>query len=158
MPGSEARVDAEDEALVHRFSGEHQTLRPDLDRLRAAADAARRRSRRTGRWPQVREVHEFLVEDLLPHEEAEDAILYPVLAKVLGGTDPTGTMSRAHVEIAHRSTASDASSTRSIPPSPDADDLIELRRVLYGLHAILELHFAQEDEGYLSLVDSPDGH
>ena len=36
------------------------------------------------------------------------------------------------------------------------DELLELRRVLYGLHAILELHFAQEDEGYLSLVDEPD--
>jgi hypothetical protein len=28
-----------------------------------------------------------------------------------------------------------------------------LRRLLYGLHAILQLHFAQEDEGYLSLAD-----
>ena len=25
--------------------------------------------------------------------------------------------------------------------------------MLYGLHAILRLHFAQEDEGYLSLAE-----
>jgi hypothetical protein len=27
---------------------------------------------------------------------------------------------------------------------------------LYGLHAILTLHFTQEDEGYLSLADDED--
>ena len=157
VPGSEARVDAEDEALVHRFSGEHQTLRPDLDRLRVAADQIDVLPPDRA-LAQVREVHEFLVEDLLPHEEAEDAILYPVFAKVLGGTDPTGTMSRAHVEIAHLIHRLGRLLDEADPADPDADDLTELRRVLYGLHAILELHFAQEDEGYLSLVDSPDGH
>ena len=30
---------------------------------------------------------------------------------------------------------------------------IELRRLLYGLYAILGLHTAQEDESYLSLAD-----
>jgi hypothetical protein len=29
--------------------------------------------------------------------------------------------------------------------------VVELRRLLYGLYAILLLHFAQEDEGYLAL-------
>ena len=38
------------------------------------------------------------------------------------------------------------------PVTPD-DDIVDLRRLLYGLHAILRLHFAQEDEGYLSLAD-----
>ena len=36
---------------------------------------------------------------------------------------------------------------------PDEDDLMEMRRILYGLHAILRLHFAQEEEGYLSLAE-----
>ena len=35
----------------------------------------------------------------------------------------------------------------------EEDDLVELRRLLYGLHAILRLHTAQEDEGYLSLAE-----
>jgi hypothetical protein len=34
----------------------------------------------------------------------------------------------------------------------DDDDLRELRRLLYGLHAVLRLHFAQEDESYLTLA------
>ena len=36
---------------------------------------------------------------------------------------------------------------------PDQAEVLELRRVLYGLHAILRLHFAQEEEGYFSLLD-----
>ncbi len=157
VPGSETRVNAAEEALVHQFSGEHRTLRPDLDRLRVAADqigvVAPDRA-----LALVRQVHRFLVEDLLPHEEAEDAILYPVFARVLGGHDPTGTMSRAHVEIAHLVRRIGRLLDEADPAHPDPDDLLELRRVLYGLHAILELHFAQEDEGYLSLVDEPDDH
>jgi hypothetical protein len=37
---------------------------------------------------------------------------------------------------------------------PGAEDVVQLRRILYGLHAILELHFAQEEEGYYSLVEA----
>ncbi len=33
------------------------------------------------------------------------------------------------------------------------DDLLELRQLLYGQHAILRLHFAQEEESYLSLAE-----
>jgi hypothetical protein len=40
------------------------------------------------------------------------------------------------------------------PEGPPPEDLPELRRVLYGLHAILTLHFAQEEEAYLSLVET----
>ena len=69
----------------------------------------------------------------------------------LGGM--TALMSRAHVEIAHLIRRLGRLLDDMEPDGPDADDIIELRRLLYGLHAILQLHFAQEDEGYLSLVD-----
>ena len=105
------------------------------------------------RSPSVREVHRFLVEELDPHEQAEDHDLYPVLARVLGGNDPTATMSRAHVEIAHLIRRIGSVLDDLDPAGPDDDDITELRRLLYGLHAILQLHFAQEDEGYLSLAD-----
>jgi hypothetical protein len=93
------------------------------------------------------------VEDITPHEEAEDTTLYPALARVLGGNDPTATMSRAHVEIAHLIRRIGRLVDDLDPDGPDPDDLIELRRLLYGLYAVLELHFAQEDESYLSLAD-----
>ncbi len=152
--GRQLPVRPAEERLVERFAGEHRMLRPDLDRLRTAADGI-------GAVPlpealaAVRGVHLFLVDVLLPHEQAEDAELYPVFDRVLGGTDPTGTMSRAHVEIAHLVRRLGRLLDQTDPVDPDPDDLVELRRVLYGLHAILELHFTQEDEGYLGLVDPP---
>jgi heavy metal translocating P-type ATPase len=151
-PGrGDGRLDDADADLARRFQAEHTSLRPDIEAVRAAADAI-------GAVPtdralaMAREVHRLLVEEVGPHEEAEDAQLYPVLARVLGGTDPTGTMSRAHVEIAHFIRRL-GRLLDDLGGEPDDDDLIELRRLLYGLHAILALHFAQEDEGYLSLAD-----
>ncbi len=138
--------------LARRFSAEHRALRPDLDQIRRAADDL-------GVIPsdeavaEVRRVHRFLTEELLPHEEAEDRALYPVVAEVLGGTDPTGSMSRTHVEIAHHVRRLGHLLDQLAAEGPDEQDLMELRRLLYGLHAVLRLHFAQEDEGYLSLAD-----
>jgi hypothetical protein len=75
-----------------------------------------------------------------------------MLARVLGGTDRTATMSRGHVEIAHL-TRRLGRLLDDITDQPDRDELTELRRLLYGLHAVLELHFAQEDENCLSMVE-----
>ena len=98
-------------------------------------------------------VHRFLVERLLPHEEAEDRLLYPLVAELLGGEDPTAPMSRAHAEIAHLTRLLGGVLADLGPDGPEAEDLTDLRRILYGIHAILRLHFAQEEEAYLSLLD-----
>ncbi len=141
-----------DAGVARRFAVEHATLGPDLDRIRAAADTI-------GTVPPVealiaiRDVYRLLAEDIGPHEQAEETELYPVLARVLGGADPTGPMSRAHVEISHQIRRLAKILDETDLANPDPDDLAELRRLLYGLHAILRLHFAQEDEGYLSLLD-----
>ncbi len=148
------RLEGRDATLVAEFTHAHEQLRPDLDRIRRAAD-------QIGDIPDtdalrgVRDVHRFLVEDIAPHEQAEDSVMYPVFARLLGGTDPTGTMSRAHVEIAHLIRRLGTLLDQTDPQAPSHDDLQELRRVLYGLHAILVLHFTQEDESYLSLADEP---
>jgi len=60
-------------------------------------------------------------------------------------------MSRGHQEIRrlirrYANTVDDLSAD-----GPDADDVRILHGLLYGLHAVLRLHFAQEDESYLSL-------
>ena len=153
-PAGDTAVGPGEQAVVDRFTDEHTALRPDLDRIRAAADTI-------GTQPvdevlqQVRSVHRFLADELLPHEQAEDAELYPVFDRILGGSDPTGTMSRAHLEIAHHIRRIGHLLDDIDPVTPDPEDLVELRRTLYGLHAILVLHFAQEDEDYLGIIDRP---
>ena len=101
-------------------------------------------------------MYRLLLEEVVPHELAEDAELYPVLARALGGTDPTGTMSRAHSEIVHQTRRLGRLLEQVGRTDPDPEDLVELRQSLYSLHAILRLHFAQEEESYLSLADQPE--
>jgi heavy metal translocating P-type ATPase len=148
----EARLERQDADLTRQFRADHTVLRPDVERLRVVADAL-------GTVPppealaMIHEVHGLLTEEIEPHEQAEERELYPVLAGVLGGRDPTATMSRAHVEISHQIHRLGRLLDDIGPDGPTENDLLELRALLYGLHAILQLHFAQEDENYLSLVD-----
>lgn len=144
-------LDEEGAALARRFSAEHHELRPQLDQLRAAADDLSTEPPEQA-IAEVRRVHRFLAEELLPHEQAEDATLYPAVAATLGGADPTGAMSRSHVEIAHQIRRLGRLLDQLPDDGPDPDDLMEMRRILYGLHAILRLHFAQEEQSYLSLA------
>jgi hypothetical protein len=100
----------------------------------------------------VRAAHHRLVTDLLPHELAEETELYPALARVLGGEDPTGVMSRGHAEIEHLVGRLGRLLAALGPDAPDEEDRTELQAVLYGLHAVLRLHFAQEEE-FFTLLD-----
>jgi heavy metal translocating P-type ATPase len=137
--------------VAERFRAEHRAFGPELARIRATADrleglepAARRAA--------LEEVRRFLVERLPEHEEAEEAEVYPLVARLAGGEDPMSSMARAHVEIGHltrvfRTLVDDLADGELAP-----EDLVELRRLLYGLHAILRLHFAQEEEAYAWLT------
>jgi heavy metal translocating P-type ATPase len=146
------RPSAASVALGQRFRAEHQELVGLLDRVRDVADRIGRLSPPLA-LAEVTAVHRFLVERLLPHEEAEDRLLYPLVAELLGGEDPTAPMSRAHAEIAHLTRLLGGVLADLGPAGPEAEDLTDLRRILYGIHAILRLHFAQEEEAYLSLLD-----
>ena len=141
-------------ALSERFRAEHAELLPVVNRIRGVADRLDPADAEAV-TKDVREIHRFLVEELVPHEAAEEGALYPMIAKMLGGDDPTGTMVRAHVEIAHLVRVL-GQLLEDLPASgPTPDDLPDLRRLLYGLYAILRLHFAQEEEAYLSLFEAP---
>lgn len=139
--------------IARQVRAEHRQLLPGIKRIRYVAD-------RLDAMPPLEalselvQMRQFLTQEILPHDESEDAKFYPAVAKILGGSDPTGIMSRAHVEIAHLVSLFGRTLDELPPEGPDADDMRELRRILYALHAILSLHFAQEDESYLTLVDA----
>jgi iron-sulfur cluster repair protein YtfE (RIC family) len=149
---AELHLDEPDAALARRFQAEHQVIRTDIDRVRAAADSLDRLDPAHA-LAQIRQVHQLLTEEVQPHEQAEQDVLYPALDRFLGGNDPTGPMTRAHVEITHQIRRLGQLLDDIGPAGPDSEDITELRRLLYGLHAVLRLHTTQEDESYLSLAD-----
>jgi soluble P-type ATPase len=148
--GVSAPLNATNTALAKRFRDEHRIIRLDIDEIRSVADALGALAPDHA-MARVRAVHRRLVDEVLPHEQAEEEVLYPAMTRVLGGTDPTGTMSRAHVEISHQIHRLGRLLEELGTGTPDDLDITELRRILYGLHAILLLHTTQEDEDYLSL-------
>ncbi|MFI6430995.1 heavy metal translocating P-type ATPase [Rhodococcus oryzae] len=148
-------IDPRTDAMLVRFSSEHDLMRDELSILRETAElitggdlgAAHAALRRTD---------DFLRRTLLPHERAEDADLYPALARPLGSSEATAPMSRMHVEIErqcqrlqqHLALADSAGAL-------SADQTDDLLSCLYGLHALLRLHFIQEEECYFSLAADP---
>ena len=133
--------------VAERFRAEHREFAPELVRVRWVAD-------RLGQLPpdevrrELEAVRRFVVERLPQHEEEEEAAVYPVVAQLMGGEDPMSSMARAHIEISHLARVFRQLLDDLPEGGPTPDDLVDLRRVLYGLHAILRLHFAQEEEAY----------
>jgi soluble P-type ATPase len=132
----------------------HADLVPVLDRMRALAD-------RLGAGGDGTELRAELVavdaelQRVLHHERADEAELHPEIERLVGGQDPLSAISRAHREIAHLGRRYTRLMAEMPASGPSAPDLVELRRTLYALEAILRLHFAQEDEIYESVaIDS----
>ncbi len=143
---------AEDVATAVRLRAEHDATLPLIEQIRSVADDL---STHDGDLEPVRVLLGRLEGELLPHERADEELLVPLVDRALGGTDATAAMSRTHAEIEHQvSRLHRLLQGQSVDPV-QPEDVIELRRLLYGLYAVLRLHNAQEEEGAFSLV--PDG-
>ena len=156
--GTDHPASARQTELTSQLAAEHRQMRPEIEHIRSAAAALSERNHRAGALAQVRAVHEFCARDLLPHEDAEEQGLYPLLEPALGGPDATAPMSRAHVEIHSLvrrlgQLLTDIELDGLESDGLDPDDARELQQLLYGLYAVLRLHFAQEEEGYFTLAD-----
>jgi iron-sulfur cluster repair protein YtfE (RIC family) len=90
---------------------------------------------------------------LLRHEQLEETSVYPALAAAIGGQDPMAVMSGSHREIFHLLRLLRRNIVRLSDAGPDHEQMRDIRRVLYSLHAILGLHFAQEEELYAAVSD-----
>jgi heavy metal translocating P-type ATPase len=130
----------------------HQRLAGGIARLRTTAD-------RLGTLPpagtldELRALSTFLVDELLPHEQEEDDTVHPALVRAMGTDEATAAFHGTHNEI-YRLTRVYRELVDTLPAEgPETEDLAELRRVLYGLHAILRLHQSQEEELYSSVTD-----
>ena len=150
-PRANVQLGESESSLARRFRDEHVTIRAVIDQLREVADQLSPLEAERS-LAQVRDIHRVLALEVAPHELAEQQELYPLLDRVLGGHDATGTMARAHAEIAHQIRLLGQLLDDIGAGPPDGEDIVDLRRLLYGLHAVLRLHTQQEDESYLSLA------
>lgn len=137
------RLTESDRAVALAQREEHERVLSLVDQVRDVADGLTAE----GDLRAVRDLLVHVDHELLPHEQADQDLLVPLLARQLGGLETVAPLSRAHAEIVeqvsrlHRlldSVSSDA--------HPDAADVVELRRLLYGLYAVLRLHNAIEDD------------
>jgi len=149
----ELATDPEIVALRDRFRDEHRHLRPQVQRLRHVADRLDELEPAQA-LEEIEQARRFLVDEIIPHDRAETNSLYPKVADLIGGRDPTATMDREHSEI-ERLVLFFSRLVDDLPPEgPRPQDHAELRRVLYGLFAILEMHLTQEDEAFFALIES----
>lgn len=139
-------------ALTQPLHDEHRELLPHVERIREVAEQA-------GDGPigeiqkGVEEAYDFLAYHLIAHAQAEDEVLYPVVQKVLGSPLATRTMSRDHVEVGrYIEELADLKAGLNVTVLR-AGQAQSLQRVLYGLYALLKVHFAKEEEVYLPILD-----
>lgn len=131
---------------------EHQELLPHIEQMKTVADAV-------GNTPlaalrqEIDDIATFLVRQLLPHAQAEERALYPVVEEAMGAKGATATMSQDHVAIGRL-----AKELSDLYPHLQGERLEAcqeqaLRRMLYGLFALVTVHFAKEEEIYLPLLE-----
>ena len=125
---------------------EHRELMPELEVLEEAATGAE-----SANAPQLlARALDFLQGHLIPHAQAEEAALYPVVDRLMGAPKATATRRRDHVEVGRLTEELAALRVRWKGTPADWTDA---RRLLYGLRALLVVHFAKEEEVYLPLLD-----
>jgi iron-sulfur cluster repair protein YtfE (RIC family) len=139
-------------ATMAPLRAEHRELLPHIEELRVAAEAV-------GTAPPERVVAlvdrcgSFLTDHLIPHAKAEEAALYPVVQKVMGAPRATATMSRDHQEVGRLAAELQDLRARLAAGTVDGSLAADLRRVLYGLYALVKVHFAKEEEVYVPLLE-----
>jgi soluble P-type ATPase len=149
---SEERPSAGATAAGRHVLDEHALLDGETTRLREVADELGRVAPLEA-LSHLRAVQAFLVDRVLPHEHEEEQRLYPTIAKYVGGNDAVIAARRDHAEVA-RLTRTFENMVEDIGSAgPSDDDLPGLRRVLYGLHAVLTLHRAEEEEQITQVVE-----
>ena len=142
-------------ALTRRFRDEHEAIWADIDEVRAAADALGA-GPATEAVTRARHAYVLLTSQVEPHENAEEAELYPMVSRMLGGGDPTATMSRAHAEITYQISAVWLASSVLATEEPTRLTSPTCAACSTGSMPSCWLHTTQEEETYLSLGDGSD--
>lgn len=108
-------------------------------------------ARLVAQLPQLREVHDGLMNRLIPHMEAVEAAVHPTLERLLADRQTGVPMAAEHQEIRRLVTALGAF-TIDDPAHADRVAVLALRRVLLRLYVLLKTHLSEE-ELYIPILE-----
>jgi hypothetical protein len=127
----------------HGYRQDHQEFNEHVAHLRLAARELPELSPEE-RQVLVDRILDFLEGRLAPQAVAEEHTLYRVVGEILGAPETTAPMLYDHLAISQRVAAL---------RETDSADLAGLQELLYGLHALISVHFWKEEEIYFPLLD-----
>ena len=140
-------------ALPQVIRDEHREQVARIELLRTVADSIGSASIEALREG-VGQASSFLIHQLIPHAQAEEQVWYPTVGRLLHAVEATDTMSRDHLEVIRLTEELEALRLHLFYAPLSEPDEQALRRVLYGLYAILKLHLAKEEEIYLPILEA----
>lgn len=140
--------------ITQPLRDEHKELLPEVELLRLAGDAVTGTTVSDNLHQKAGDAYNFLAHHLIPHAQAEDQALYPVVQRVMGAAQATATMSRDHHEVGDLTAQLKALLPELEKDALSADQANDLRRVLYGLYSLVKVHFAKEEKIFLPLLDA----
>lgn len=123
------------QTLTEQLRDEHGSFADPLEAIRLVAEAVDERSL-PGLPAQIDEIHRFVVTRFLPHARAEERV-------------------SAQDEVSRLAGKLQALRERLLYSYFGPAELRSLREVLDDLYALIELHVANEDALYLTMVDYP---
>ena len=126
------------------FRREHEEL---LSHIEHIAQAARKVAHVevAERAAPVGRILEFLRGTLVPHAKAEEEVLYPEWANLVGFADAAVPMVHDHEAIVARIERLEHA---------DLDDVDTVQELLYGLYALISVHFRKEEDIQLPAFDA----
>ena len=125
------------------FREEHQALLAHIDHLAALAREVPELSDEERTFT-IGRVMDFLRGTLVPHAQAEEEVLYPAWARLVGYADAAVPMVHDHQAIVARIERLEHT---------DVENTAALQELLYGLHALIGVHFRKEEDIQLPAFD-----
>jgi hemerythrin-like domain-containing protein len=103
---------------------------------------------------ELQESVDFLSDALIPHARAEEVVLYRAYDQVANSPWATDMLRRDHAAIVALSQQLADQSSELSTEALASNQKQELRRVLYGLYALLKQHFSYEEDLLLPRIEA----
>lgn len=128
--------------LTAQLRKEHAKLMPHVDELRVIADYAPEIPPESLHERLCAE-HAFLIREFVPHMDIEQAGWFPALELIVARDDALAPMAHAHDDVRRLIAALGASCEQGA--DLDGSAVLDARRTLYQLYALLKVHLAEEE-------------